>query len=138
MHKQLRGIKASWYGGWSGSLLWLLFLSFSHFYHQKYQLGMISFTFFAIGMLSGYKLRPWAHRQTPYWKLLTPIYFIVPGALAWALFTSDKVQFELNNLLLLTALLPILLPLLVLRNRTWDQVLDEINVLQELDDSILN
>lgn len=114
------GEKLGWTGGWLGGFLWVLLLSIIFVVQGRVTPGVLGLLLVAAAVLLVLVGAPWRHPDTPYWKLMSPVYLAFFAALGWACWSSGGVQ-ELGlsgwSALLL---LPLMIPFWTVGRRRWN------------------
>ncbi len=116
-----RGEKWGWLGGWLGGFVWVLLLSLVLIGQGRTLQAAVggAIVGLAIGFVVGFS--PWRFPRTPYRLLMTPIYLLFLGSLAWGIWVSvDLHQLLFANPWSWLVMLPLLLPWWTVGNRRWE------------------
>ena len=62
---------------------------------------------------------PWKHVDTPYWKLMLPVYGLLVCAVGWAVWAADGPSMMGLNRWSVFLVLPLLIPFRTVGRRTW-------------------
>ena len=114
------GEKIGWIGGWFGGFLWVIALSILFVIQGKHIEAVIGFVLSMLGLLSVFLSAPWKRPNTVYWKLMVPLYVILFGSIAWALWAFGGLTgrgLDWWNLLLI---FPVLTPLFTIGKKRWN------------------
>ena len=113
------GEKTGWIGGWLGGFIWVVILAIIVLVQGKLLSGLIGLAI--AGAAVAYVLvgAPWRHPDTPYWKLMLPVYVLFFVAIAWALWAADDVYSLALNRWHVFLLLPLLTPFWTTGRRRW-------------------
>lgn len=115
-----RGGKIGWIGGWLGGFVWFGLLSAYWLFQNKISEGVIELVIFIIAIVVIKKAAPWKHPNTKYWKLMLPLYFLFFSSYTLSVYLSGGIEFFGLNRATISAVIPALLPLVIVGNRTWD------------------
>jgi hypothetical protein len=114
-----RGEKIGWIGGWLGGFVWVLLLSVLLLVQGRVLEGLVGLPILALAVGAILLSAPWRHPDTPYWKLLAPIYGVLVAALAWGgWLVEDLGALGLGRWALLLAV-PVLLPFATIGGKRW-------------------
>lgn len=116
-----KGEQAGWIFGWLGSIIWVFILAVVFLFKSLMVEGLAGI--FLVGLAVGliFRLSPWRNPDTPYWKLMAPLYLVLMVMAAWAIWAfhhmdpSEKIW----NYSLLAALIPLFIPLASIGKRRW-------------------
>jgi len=81
------GEKIGWVGGWLGGFIWLLILAIIWLLQDRRIEGMAGLLLVSTAVGLVFLSAPWKHPITPYWKLMLPIYVVLFGSVALALWS---------------------------------------------------
>lgn len=115
-----RGEKIGWIGGWIGGFTWVGLFSFYWLVSGRPLRGALMGLLFAAGLCATFFFAPWRHPKTRYWVLLAPLYglqLIAAICFIWLVGSVSREGMDWH-LLLIAAL--IMLPLITMGNRTWE------------------
>ena len=116
------GERFGWLGGWLGGFIWVAILSGvfatqGRFAAAGFGLLLVGAAVTAIALSA-----PWKHPDTPYWKLMLPVYALFLASLAWLVVFWDASLEEMGlNVWQLPLLLLVLIPFKTVGRRTWRQ-----------------
>jgi hypothetical protein len=68
-----RGEKLGWTLGWLGSFCWVVGFGIWSFLNGNTYGGVTSLALFGIAAYLTWRVAPWHHAATPYWKLMIPL-----------------------------------------------------------------
>jgi drug/metabolite transporter (DMT)-like permease len=108
-----------WLLGWSGGFIWVLILAFVFLARGDIPQGLVGCILGIIAAAIILTFSPWRHPTQPYWKLMVFLYFILFLSFAWLIWSSGGVAGLGLTVWSLFLLLPILLPLYLMRNKRW-------------------
>jgi hypothetical protein len=118
--KNRNGEKIGWTVGWTGSFVFLLLIANLWFLQGEKHQGMVTLGFFVFAIVSVNLITPWRYPDVKYWKLFLLPYII----LSFAMFNTVAYTKGLADLVLqwknVTWLIPVMIPLILLGNRTWN------------------
>lgn len=114
-----RGEALGWLLGWLGSLSWILALALWLTAHGAPWLGAVGGILFKLGLLLTWWLAPWRHPDTPYWRLLLPLYALLAAAVVWAISASGGWTASRLSYWEMLWLVPLFLPLVMLGKQRW-------------------
>lgn len=117
---QRTGEKFGWVGGWLGGFLWVVILSVIFFVQGKVIPGLIGVGIACAAVVAIVAAAPWRHPETPYWKLMVPVYLAFLGAIIWMVWSSGGGKELGLNWWNAFLLLPLLLPFATVGRRRWD------------------
>ena len=114
------GEKFNWVGGFCGGFIWVLLLSCIWLFQGKVIEGITGLivVLLALGMILFFS--PWRNPNTPYWKLMLPIYFVLFGSIAWAVWSFGGIGNSGLNGWFVLVLIPILIPFGTNGKRRWN------------------
>lgn len=69
-----RGERLGWAGGWLGAFCWVPGFGIWCLLKGDTHGGLSSLALFGIALYLIWRVAPWHHPQTAYWKLMTPLY----------------------------------------------------------------
>ena len=114
-----RGERIGWTWGWLGAFLWLAVLSAVFLFQGRGGEGCWGIILTGMAVAGVRYFAPWRFPQTPYWKLMLPLYLVFFLSAAWAVWAyGGFASLELSPWNLLW-LIPLLTPLGSLSRRTW-------------------
>ena len=116
-----KGEKWGWLGGWLGGFIWVVILSVIFLIQNKWPQGIIGMGVTGVAVFLIYMCAPWRHPDTPYWKLMLPVYLAFFGAVAWALWSYGGAREIGLNWWNCFWVLPLLLPFVTAGRRRWNQ-----------------
>jgi hypothetical protein len=119
MQNSRKGEKIGWIGGWAGAFLWLWVLSLVWLARGRAVEGSIGLGLGGLAAVLIWVLRPWRHPDTPFWKLLIPLYAAMGMGATWAVESMGSWVAIAKQPWGLLAWLPVLLPLFLLGRRRW-------------------
>ena len=125
MNMSERGPRLGWTLGSVGGILWIGLLGGVLIHKGDAIGGWGGIGIFAIGLVYVFAAAPWRHPDTKFWKIYLGLLVILYGAAAfliwrWLPFEPDANWMQ--RLPLLSCVLPLLVPLFTLGNKTWDQI----------------
>jgi len=114
-----RGEALGWLIGWLGSLAWLVALAWLLTARGAWLMGAAGGALFVLGLTLTWRLAPWRHPETPYWRLLLPLYLPLGVGVTWAIAASGG--WASSGLSGWEALwcVPLLSPLFTIGARRW-------------------
>ena len=115
-----KGEKIGWIGGWLGGFIWVLILSVIFLIQGKSIPGAIGLVLvcLAVGLIVGGA--PWRHPDTPYWKLMLPVYGAFFASIVWMVSSSSGLDSLGLNKWQSFLILPILIPFATVGKRRWN------------------
>jgi hypothetical protein len=113
-----KGEKFGWIGGWSGGFIWVALLSAIFLFQSKWAQGFIGLGLTGAAVYLIIKCAPWRHPDTPYWKLMLPVYLLLFGSVVWACWSYGGQDIGLDWWSGFW-LLPVLLPFATAGRRRW-------------------
>ena len=113
------GEKKGWLLGWLGGFVWAAILAVILISQGRIMHGLVGLLLTGVAVAFIGASAPWRYPDTPYWRLMLPIYAIFIATLAWALLSYDGIESLGLNRWSLFLLLPLLSPLLIGGTRTW-------------------
>lgn len=120
-----RGPRWGWIGGFLGGTCWIPFLSGMLFLHGDPGGGIAGLLLCGAALYLSFVLRPWKHPETELWILylgaVFPV-FLAAGFLCWRF--ERFIDPGQNAYLGLSAVLPLLIPAIVLGKKTWRDLHD--------------
>lgn len=121
MSGERKGEKLGWILGWTGGFLWLGLFSAWKLFSAQPVAGLSGAALFSLSLACIVRFAPWRYPDTPFWKLMLPIYALlfcsVGLAFSWFL-PARGASFSPWQLFWV---LPCLSPLVTLGKRTWNQ-----------------
>jgi hypothetical protein len=114
------GRKIGWVVGWLGGFGWFGLLSAYWLFQNRLYAGMIELVLFIIAILVIKMTAPWKHTNTKYWKLMLPLYFLFFSSYILSVYLSDGIEYLGLNWTTISPVIPALIPLFIIGNRTWD------------------
>jgi len=108
-----RGEKIGWVGGWLGGFIWVLLMSVIFLVQEKLIQGFLGLVLFCLAACLILIKAPWKHPDTPYWKLMLPVYVVFLASVAWVVWYG----FDWRTTFWI---LPILIPLGTMGRRRWN------------------
>jgi hypothetical protein len=114
-----KGEKIGWLGGWLGSFFWLFLMGCVFVFQGRWFSAAVAMGLFVLAVVTIIFAAPWRHPHTPYRKLMGPVYLILFAALVFGIWTYRGFLGQEFNPLQLLSLTPILLPLILMWNKTW-------------------
>lgn len=115
-----RGMKIGWFIGWLGGFGWYGLLSAYWLFQNKLSEGLIELLIFIISILVIQMATPWKHPDTKYWILMLPLYFLFFSSYIFSVYLIGGIEYLGLNRITLSPVIPSLLPLFIIGNRTWD------------------
>ena len=115
------GEKIGWIGGWAGGYIWILAFGILWFFQGKLLYVTIGTAIFIIACFLIVVFAPWRRPHTKYWKLMIPIYLLFLMSVIFVVNVLSgfhepaRMQYGLW-------IVPCLLPIVLLGNKTWDRV----------------
>lgn len=114
-----RGEKLGWIGGWLGGFLWTLILGGLWLYQGATLHGAGLLLLGVMSPLAILRNAPWRHPDTPYWRLMLPIYgLLLAGVGLMATRLGDLLP-PAQRYSAVGWVVPCMIPLLTLGHRTW-------------------
>jgi hypothetical protein len=113
------GEKFGWIGGWLGGFLWVVIMSVVFVAQQKPIQGVIGLVVAGVAVVAITTCAPWKHVNTPYWKLMLPVYATFAGSIIWALWSVGGASGLGLNWWSAFLVLPLLIPFGTVGKRRW-------------------
>lgn len=114
------GEKIGWIGGWLGGFIWVALLAIIFLVQGELAKGILGLVLTCAAVALILAAAPWRYPNTPYWKLMSPIYLVFFGSIAWAFWSfSGAEEIGLNGWNSL-CILPLLIPLGTMGQRRWN------------------
>jgi hypothetical protein len=113
------GEKIGWIGGWTGGFMWIGVFTIIWFFQGKTVEALAGVGLICIAGFVLFAAAPWRWPDTPYWKLLLPLYGILALSVAWVLLSFQHPRDAGVSLWSLFLLMPALLPLASSGRRRW-------------------
>ncbi len=114
------GEKIGWIGGWLGAFFWVIILTVIFLVQDKWAEGFLGLLLLGLAAIFIVIFAPWRRSSTPFWKLMTPSYVILFGSLLWAIWAFGGIKNSGLSWWNLLFLLPLLIPLVGMGAKTWD------------------
>ncbi len=112
------GEKWGWIGGILGGSVWVPAVSGVCLLHGRVLQCLIGLLLTCVMTAVVLASTPWKHPDTPYWKLMLPVYVVLFTSIAWALWPYDQEQgISWWSILLL---LPLLTPFMTIGRMRWN------------------
>ena len=124
MRNARAGEKAGWSLGWLGAFLWVGILAVVFLFMGRSVAALTGMALFASALLCIRQCAPWRRPNTPYWKLMMPLYLFVVLSVAWAWFAFDGPSAGGVGWATPLWMLPMLTPFGLLGRRTWNTLPD--------------
>lgn len=109
-----------WIGGWLGGFIWVVILSIIFLVQGQTTAGVLGLALSCVAVVVIMMCAPWKHPNTPYWKLMLPVYALFFGALAWAVWSYGGTEPLGLSLWSAFLLLLLLLPFATAGRRRWN------------------
>jgi hypothetical protein len=78
------GEKWGWWGGWTGSFLWILILSIVWLFQGRTLPRLAGVVLFLVALALIVYFAPWRHPSTKYWKLMLPLFLCLAAGVVLA------------------------------------------------------
>ncbi len=120
MAETRRGEKIGWTAGWLGGFAWVAILAAVFLFRHRPLQGAAGLGLAVLALFAVLRFAPWRHPDTPYWKLMLPVYAVLFLAVAWAVWAFGgwgAIGLEWWNL---SGFLPLLMPLGAVGRRSWN------------------
>jgi hypothetical protein len=115
--------KIGWVGGWLGGFIWVVILSVVLLFQGHNLEAGIGLLIAGISSAAILLFAPWRHPQTPYRRLMLPIYLLIMAAVGWAVWSwGGWREMGVTSWWSALILLPVLLPFWTVGNRRWEDV----------------
>ena len=114
-----RGERIGWTGGWLGGFLWVVALSAVFFVQGKLMPAALGLVLAGVAVLVILATAPWAHPETPYWKLMLPVYALFFLCVAWGVWSYGGASGLGLSAWSAFLLLPVLSPFWTAGRRRW-------------------
>jgi uncharacterized membrane protein len=114
-----RGERIGWTFGWTGGFLWVAVLAVVVLAQGRLTEAAVGLVLLADALVLIVLLAPWRRPDTPYWKLMLPLYITLFASAAWAIWIFGGAwRRDLSgwNMFLVV---PILLPFGTIGRRRW-------------------
>lgn len=118
--KGRKGEKAGWIGGWLGGFFWVFVLAVVRLVQHNWGEGIFGLFLFVGAVFFIFCFAPWRRPGTLYWKLMAPLYVVLFGAVAWAVWTYGGMKAAELDWWSFFWVLPALMPLFTAGRRSWD------------------
>ena len=115
-----KGEKTGWIGGWLGGFIWVVILSIIFLVQGKVTEGIVGLAIFVAAVVFILASAPWRHPDTPYWKLMIPVYVALIGAITWMIWSSDGPQSLGFSRWSIFLVFPLLIPFATAGRRRWN------------------
>ena len=122
--KDRKGEKFGWIGGWLGGFVWVVILSVIALVQGKMVQGILGLVITGIGVAAILWSAPWRHPDTPYWKLMLPVYVAFFGAVGWASRAGGGPKALGLNGFSVFLVLPLLIPFATAGGRRWSAMVE--------------
>ncbi|MGD8413567.1 MAG: hypothetical protein PVF33_05015 [Candidatus Latescibacterota bacterium] len=119
--KERRGEKVGWIGGWSGGFFWVLILSVLFMIQGRWVAAVAGMVLACLAVALIFGGAPWRHPETPYWKLMLPVYGAFIVSIAWLAATYRGPEALGLNGWQAFLLLPLLTPFATVGKRRWNE-----------------
>ena len=113
------GEKLGWIGGWSGGFIWVVILSIVMLVQAKAMQGGLGLALAGLAGILIIVTAPWKHPDTPYWKLMLPVYVMLAGCLVWAAWSYGGAEGLGINRWNVFIILPVLVPFGTVGRKRW-------------------
>lgn len=120
------GAKLGWIGGGLGGILWIAILGLVFINNGDLWTGSVCMIFFLIGLFYIWRAAPWKHPDTALWKIYAGLLLIIYAAGGYILcrWLPQEPQLSWLDLLpFVSCLIPTLIPVFILNNKTWNSLL---------------
>ena len=114
------GEKLGWIGGWSGGFIWVVILSIVMLVQAKSTQGGLGLALAGLAGILIMVTAPWKHPDTPYWKLMLPVYVMFAACLVWAAWSYGGLEGLGINRWNTFIILPILIPFGTVGRKRWN------------------
>ncbi len=114
-----RGEKLGWTLGWFGGFIWVILLSILWLVKGQVEAGITGLALFIVGAAVIITFAPWRHPDTPYWKLMLPVYAAFFLTVAWTIRTAGGFQGLGVTWWSFSWLLPMFVPFATIGKRRW-------------------
>lgn len=115
-----KGEQAAWIAGWVAGFCWLGIAALVFLFQDKPVAPVIGGALSAAGILGTFLLSPWRHPDTPYWKLMLPLYADILPGIVWVWYSCGGASGPVSRWGALALFLPVIIPLFSLGHRTWN------------------
>jgi len=113
------GEKLGWIGGWMGAFCWVAGFGIWSFLNGDTHGGTTSLALYAMSGYLVWRVSPWHHEQTRYWKLMLPLYGFFLIAIYLTLRTAGWLGSALENWPAFFGLGALFIPLFLVGGRRW-------------------
>jgi len=115
-----KGEKIGWIGGWIGSFIWLIPVSFVWLIHKQTAAAIILMLIFVLAITLTFQLTPWRYPKTYYYKLMLPnILLIYISAIVCIYFYYELENGKVSWFLFIW-LIVFFTPIITLGKRKWE------------------
>lgn len=114
-----KGEKIGWAGGWPGGFIWVVVLSVVFLVQGQWLTGLLGLFLAGMAVWAILTFAPWRHPATPYWKLMLGPYGMFLLSIIWAVWAYGGIQAMGLTWWNMLWLIPMLIPLGTLCQRTW-------------------
>ena len=115
-----KGEKSGWIGGWLGGFVWVAILSIVLLFQGRVLAGIVGLVLFDAAAVLILAAAPWRHPDTPYWKLMMPVYVVFFAAIAWMMWSYGGPASLGLSPWSIFLVLPILIPFATAGRRRWN------------------
>jgi hypothetical protein len=113
------GERFGWVGGWLGGFIWVAILSAVFAVQGRFAAAGVGLLLVCLSVATVLLGAPWRHPDTPYWKLMLPVYATLLAALAWLFWLWDGPEYLGLTHWHLLLLVPLLMPFKTVGRRRW-------------------
>lgn len=113
------GEKIGWIAGWIGGFLWVLGFGIYWTAAGKTIEGLLAAAIFILSIFSIVFLSPWRNPKKKYWKLMLPNYILLLFSIALVIGVLSGFK-NLAEIRYGIWIIPCLIPIIVLGNKTWE------------------
>jgi hypothetical protein len=116
------GERFAWIGGWLGGFIWVALLSGIFAVQGRFAAAGAGLLLVTAAVAAIVLSAPWRHPDTPYWKLMLPVYALLFASLAWLVVLWDGSPEQAGlDVWQLPLLLLLVIPFKTVGRRTWRQ-----------------
>ncbi len=102
-----------------GGFVWVFILSIILFFRGNPADGIIGLVLMCTAVVLILTTAPWKHPTTLYWKLMVPVYIVLLGSVAWAIWSFGGIDALGLNWWNTLWILLLLIPFGTIGNRRW-------------------
>ena len=114
--------KWGWTAGWLGGFAWVVSVAVILLVQGRVLECLLGLMLACVAVVLILAAAPWKHPNTPFWKLMLPLYVVLFGAVAWAVWAEGGLGEMGLGWWSVGLLLPVLLPFATIGGRRWEEL----------------